>query len=93
MKDYKTVKTTKEVFDAIFKDHKDKLKVFSSCSAPEGDMYEDPDFGRMDTSYGFDCADYPIIECRTTWLISKESKYRGGEQTFYWLCVPIKETD
>lgn len=82
---YKKYKTTYEVWSAIKQAHPD-LVVFGSYSAPE--------YGRMETSYGFKGDDYPIIEARTTWDIDMEKSYeRHNEQHEYWLCVGIVEED
>lgn len=88
--EYKKVPTSAEVWAVIRAKHQDMV-VFGSYSAPCGD-YGDSTKGRMETSYGFDGSDFPVIEARTTWDIDPESLYkRKNEKHEYWLCIPKKE--
>ena len=93
MSDYKKIITSAEVFAVIHARHKD-LKVFSSYSAPDGDYLRgNTTGGVMFTSYGFDNADFPIMEAETKWDIERETPFkRVNEQHTYWLCVPVKES-
>ena len=89
-KEYKTIETTTEVWAAIKAAHPE-LVVFGSHSAPDGDyLTGNMSTGRMETSYGFNGSDYPIMEARTTWDISRaEPQKRNNEKHQYWLCLPI----
>jgi hypothetical protein len=93
MQDYRTVKTTPEVWAVIHASHRGQLRVFGSFSAPEGNyLTGNMSIGEMFTSYGFKHGDYPIMEARTTWTISRENdSRRKDEKTEYWLCLPVKE--
>jgi hypothetical protein len=79
MKDYRTVKTSFKVW-AVIRARHPELVPFGTASF-EGDMF---------TSYGLPCADFPIIEARSTWEIGPE-RQRINEQHRYWLCIPIME--
>jgi hypothetical protein len=79
--DYKTVKTSREVWASIRSRHPE-LVPFGTASF-EGDMF---------TSYGFPAADFPLIEARTTWELDPDRpSHRINEQSLFWLCIPIKE--
>lgn len=90
MTNYRTVTTSAEVFAVIMARHHHELKVFSSYSAPDGDQFGNSEKGKMFTSYGFEDADYPILEAETTWGISWSGK-RENETHRYWLCIPVIE--
>ena len=70
-RDYKTVPTTIEVWQAIRKAHPE-ITVYGSYSAPGGDYLGNPNVGKMFTSYGFKQGNFPIIEAETTWDIDRE---------------------
>jgi len=95
MSDYKKVETTGAVWDAIMAAHRSQLTVFSSFSDPSGTMFGGGgQRGRMETAYGFNDADYPLIEAKTTWDIDRMKPYeRVDEQHQYWLCLPQKDED
>lgn len=94
MRDYRIVKTTAEVWNAIRASHREQLKVFSSYSAPDGDYFGNSSQGKMFTAYGFDQGDYPIMQAETTWDIDRQNLCnRINEVHEYWLCLPIKEVD
>jgi len=85
------IRTSREVWEAIRKQHHD-LHVFHSYSAPLGDQFGDPDKGIMSTSYGFSNCEFPIISAETTWDIDHENpSNRENETTHFWLCYAIKE--
>jgi hypothetical protein len=87
----KRIPTTEEVWIAIRKAHGPELRVFSSFSDPEG-MYNGHTRGEMVTAYGFDCADYPIMEARTTWDIDRSQSYtRVNEKHGHWLIAVTAE--
>ena len=58
------IKTDKHVFGTIYREH--KLKPFSSCTCPDGDIR----LGKMNpyiyTSWGFEDSDAPLLECIQT---------------------------
>lgn len=84
--DYNTIATSLEVWAVIKARHHDELVVFGS--------YSSPGTGRMETSYGFKGADYPVMEARTTWTVNPEKEYeRIDEIHEYWLCLPIEDED
>ncbi len=86
---YKKIPTSAEVWAVIRARHKD-LVVFGSYSAPDGDQYGDMSKGRMDTSYGFNDSEEPLIHASTTWTIDRgEPHNRIDEVTNYWICQPI----
>jgi hypothetical protein len=79
VRDYRTVKTSREVWAVIRACHPE-LVPFGTASF-EGDMF---------TSYGFPAADFPLIE--TTWELDPDKpNHRINEQSLFWLCIPIKE--
>lgn len=91
MSDYITIPTSAEVW-AVIKARHLELKVFSSYSAPNGDPYGNPDDCRMQTEYGFENADVPIIGAETKWEKDPECDYkRVNESTHYWLCCAIND--
>lgn len=90
---YKKIPTTPEVWSVIRASHRE-LTVFSSYSAPEGDMFGDPSICKMMTEYGFSDCDVPIIGAETTWKRHPEEQYkRDQEKHKYWLCVGINEDE
>ena len=89
---HQKIKTTFNVWAATKNSHPE-LKVFSSYSAPDGDMFGDPDICVMMTEYGFNNSDYPIIGAKTTWDRVTNSIKRTNEKTEYWLCVAINEEE
>ena len=95
MNEYKKILTSAEVWAVIHARHHGELKVFSSYSAPDGDMYGNPHQGIMYTAYGFECGDWPVIEARTTWDIERDDRgqatlNRNNEKHEYWLCAPVQ---
>lgn len=94
MDNYKRTPTSHEVWAVIKARHHDQLKVFGSYSAPDGELYGNPDEGRMETSYGFEGADYPLMEAKTTWSIDREQPHKRIDEIHeYWLCIPVKDED
>lgn len=88
------IRTTKEVYKAIYNQHHSHLHVFESYSAPDGDELGRPDQGVMYTAWGFRYAQNPIISARTTWDINREEPYkRNNEQHEYWLCVAMDDEE
>ena len=91
---YNLEPTTAEVWAVIHASHRGHLKVFGSYSAPEGDQFGNPDQGVMETTYGFEGADFPLMKAVTTWDIDREKSYnRPNEKHAYWLCLPNKEEE
>jgi hypothetical protein len=90
MTNYITTPTSAEVW-AVIRARHPELRPFGTYSAPCGDQFGDPSKGVMFTSLGFEKADYPIMEAKTTWDIDSEKPYaRLNEKTEYWLCLPIE---
>jgi len=86
---YKRKPTTYAVWKAIKEAHSEDLIVFSTYSAPDGDMYGDPDQCVMFTEYGFREAEYPFMGAETTWdRPDRFSAERENETHEYWLCLP-----
>ena len=85
--DHRKIETTYQVWKQIKESHPE-LVVFSSYSAPDGDMFGDPSKCVMMTEYGFKGCDYPIIGSKTTWDNNGELK-RENEQHKYWFCVGV----
>lgn len=82
--------TTHEVWAVIKASHPD-LVVFSSYSAPDGDMFGDLNTCKMQTEYGFDGALYPLIGALTTWEKGEKDYERVNVTTRYWVCIAIEE--
>lgn len=92
-RDYRTVQTTPEVWQAIREAHPEMV-VYGSFSAPDGNYFGNPREGRMFTSYGFAKGNFPVIEAETTWDIDRGNPCRrANERHKYWLCLPEKEAD
>lgn len=92
--EYTRIKTSPEVWAVIKARHHVDLKVFGSFSDPDGDHSSGE--GRMETSFGLDGADYPLMEAKTTWEINPDPNkryHRINEKHEYWLCIPLKEED
>lgn len=91
MSDYKLIATSAEVWAVIKARHHDDLVPMSSFSDPDGTFNGGSgERGRMETSYGFRGADYPMMEARTTWRIVPGDYKRHDETHEYWLCIPSK---
>lgn len=90
---YQCLSTTPEVWAVIYARHKDDLKVFSSFSDPHGTQFGGGGTqGRMETCYGIDGADYPLIGARTTWDIGEEGR-RINSRTEHFLFAIEKVQD
>ena len=86
------IKTTLEVWRSIKSAHGDDLKVFSSYSAPDGDMYFNPNVCVMETEYGLKGADFPIIRAKTTWDRDMSGSFkRENEKHEYWLSINVND--
>jgi len=89
MCDYKKIPTSPEVWAVIKAAHKE-LCVFSSYSAPDGDLYGNPDKSRMMTEYGFRGCNCPIMGAETTWDKNPDKPHeRINEHSNYWLCASV----
>jgi hypothetical protein len=89
--DYQKIPTTKAVADAIRAAHGEQLKPFASFSDPTGTFMGGPgEVGRMETGFGIDGTDYPILWIRTTWNIVPDGGDTNKEHR-YWLCVAKEE--
>lgn len=93
--EYKRIATSPEVWAVIKARHNSQLKVFSSFSDPRGHQFGGVGVeGRMETSYGFEGADCPLMEAKSTWTIDRERPHeRVGEIHEYWLCLPQNEDE
>lgn len=92
--EYKRVSTTVEVWSAVMAAHRDNMGVFSSYSAPGGDMFGNPKVGVMLTEYGFKGFDVPLIGAETRWDIDPiEPCKRKNEITKYWLCLAVEDEE
>lgn len=93
MSDIIKITTSPEVW-AVIRARHPEMKVSSSYSAPNGDMFGDPSKGIMETDYGFENADFPTLSAKTTWDIDPSNKHeRKNVRHEYWLCVGIKDDD
>lgn len=83
---HQCLETSAEVWAVIHARHGGgDLKVFSSFSDPSGTAVGgDGIHGRMETAYGIDGADYPLIGARTTWDIGEDNE-RKNKRTEYFL--------
>lgn len=86
MSDYRMVKTTREVW-AVMRASHPEMKPFSSYSDPEGGDGQP----RMETAYGFEGLDFPLLFASTTWEKGEKSYDRVNEKHEFWLCVGIAE--
>jgi hypothetical protein len=92
---YKRIPTSAEVYAVIFARHRHQLKAFASFSDPDG-TYQGADgtTGRMDTSWGIDGADCPLLEIRSTWPITRDGNGEpktGERHNEYWICYPVEQ--
>lgn len=92
---YEITETSAEVWAVIRAKHHADLVPFSTFSDPDGTMFGGSgQNGRMETAYGFQGADFPIMEAVTTWDIDRSEPYkRLNEKHRYWLCLPRKSED
>ena len=91
MNDYIKVPTTREVWAVMRASHGDKLRVFSSFSDPDGTFQGGPgERGVMETGYGLEGTDFPILWARSDWDIVADGK-RDNESHKYWLCVARRQ--
>lgn len=92
MADYIKIPTSPEVW-AVIRARHPELKPFSSFSDPDGTFNGGPgERGRMETSYGFPNADFPILEASTTWIIDHaQPSSRIEQKNEYWLCIGKQE--
>lgn len=68
------VKTTEEVFFAIFMQHKKEMGVFGACTYPEGDARLGISNPYVMTEWGFERSDFPLIrETRTKESLEQEN--------------------
>lgn len=85
------LETTPEVWAVIKARHGDDLKVFSSFSDPTGTAFGGGGTrGRMETTYGLNGADYPLIGARTDWNIGDKNE-RLDVQHEYFLFISKKD--
>lgn len=91
--DYPAFVSSPEVWAVIRARHNIDLAVFSSFSDSTGTFNGGPGTdGRMETTYGLDGADIPLIGARTTWTIDPAKPFeRVDEKHEYFLFIAIKE--
>jgi len=56
------VKTSEELFFAIYMKHKEEMCIFGTCTAPEGDLSLGKNNPFVLTEWGFSSSDYPLIK-------------------------------
>lgn len=85
---YQCLTTSPEVWAVIHARHKDDLKVFSSFSDPQGTQFGGGGtLGRMETCYGIDGADYPLIGARTSWDIGDNNERKNIRTEHYLFAI------
>lgn len=68
------VRTTEEVFFAIFMQHRKEMGVFGTCTCPDGDMLLGHTNPYIMTEWGFERSDFPLIrEIRTKKSLEQEN--------------------
>lgn len=77
------IETSQEIWDELFKAHRDQLSVFSSYTCMEA--------GVLETCYGFYDADYPIIGART--IIEDPNNPMSSRTYKYFLILPKKDSE
>jgi hypothetical protein len=87
--------TSAEVWAVLRARHAQAMTVTSSFSDPTGTFNGGPgEHGVMETTYGLDGADYPLIGARTTWRVNPEKpSERIDERHAYFLFVTMKEDE
>lgn len=93
MTDYSRLITSAEVYAVIMVRHGDQMRAFATFSDPEGTFNGGSgERGRMDTTWGIEGCDYPILEINTTWDIDPEKPHKRVDQvSSYFLCMAEKE--
>ncbi len=81
------IRTDKHVYGAIYREHHDKLRVFGSCSAPEGDMRLGITLPYMLTEWGFEGSDAPLIKS----IATKDSMEQKDYDYKYYIALIRKE--
>ena len=81
------IKTDKHVFGTILREHKKDLRVYSSCSAPDGDMRLGYSYPYMMTEYGFKNSNLPLVKIIET----KESVQQSEWNSQYFIAVNNSE--
>jgi hypothetical protein len=92
MSEYTRIETTPEVAAVLRASHRN-MAVFESFSDPSGTEFGGSgEVGRMETAFGFPGTDYPLLYCRTTWLIGIDAPGKRSEEKHeYWLCIAKQE--
>ena len=83
------IKTTWEVYGAIYKHHTGDLVVFSSFTNPYGDFEGGGGRPEIYTEWGFRNSDYPLIRSIGT----KEDKCQKDFEWEYFIAATKKEED
>lgn len=87
--------TSAEVWAVLRARHAPSMKVFSCFSDPSGTFNGGPgERGVMETVYGLDGADCPLMGARTSWKINPEKPCeRIDEQHEYFLFLAMQEDE
>jgi len=83
----KWVPTDKHVFGTIYREH--RLKPFSSCTCPDGDIKLGKPNPYIYTSWGIEGADCPLLECIQT----KKSIEQKDWDYKYSIGLVVREED
>jgi hypothetical protein len=95
MGDYSRLITSAEVYAVIMAKHRDQMRAFGSFSDPDGKFNGSPGLqGRMDTVWGIEGCDFPILEIQTTWDIDQSAPHKRVDQRHtYFLLMAEKDND
>jgi len=85
----KWIKTDKHVYGAIYREHYNNLGVFSSCTAPDGDLSLGLPYPYILTDWGFKGADEPLIRS----VGRKDSKDQKDYEYEYFIALVTKDEE
>lgn len=88
--DCEWIKTTVEVYRAIFKEHGEDFQVFGTCSAPEGNLSLGIMQPYMLTEWGFKDATEPIIKSIAT---KKDIHQKEYDYKYFIACIAVSDED
>lgn len=91
--EFERIPTSPEVYAVIRARHGSQMTVYATFSDPDGTFNGGPgERGRMETVWGIEGCDFPILEARTTWDIDPDQSHkRINEKHEYWLLIGRKE--
>lgn len=90
---YDAIATSAEVWAVLKARHGTQMGVFSSFSDPDGSQCGGLENGSMETVFGLNGADFPLMAAKTTWRIVPGDYKRHDEVTEYWLIVATKDEE